>query len=92
MARSSTSLEDVQKAVTTAMTKYTSSQKESKVRKWLVKLSERIHLYGGVLDVFAQHHPEYVALAWGSIKFLVMVGITPCFAGPRQTDGSYRQP
>ncbi|KAH7363721.1 hypothetical protein BKA66DRAFT_444640 [Pyrenochaeta sp. MPI-SDFR-AT-0127] len=75
IARSSTCLADVQSAITTAMRKHRSAQKESKVRKWLVKLSERIHFYGGVLDVFAQHHPEYVALAWGSIKFLITVGV-----------------
>lgn len=75
IARSSTCLADVQSAITTAMRKHRSAQKESKVRKWLVKLSERIHFYGGVLDVFAQHHPEYVALAWGSIKFLITVAL-----------------
>lgn len=71
--RSSTSLVDVQTALIKVKAKYDSDRKDSKLRWWLVKLSERVHFYGGVLDVFAQHHPEYVALAWGSIKFLVMV-------------------
>ncbi|KAH7125898.1 hypothetical protein EDB81DRAFT_201955 [Dactylonectria macrodidyma] len=30
--------------------------------------------YGQILDVIAQHHPEYVSLAWGTIKFL-LVGV-----------------
>lgn len=70
---SSQSIDDVRRSVTTAMEKYSMAHKDSKVKQWLVKLSERIQIYGGVLDVFAQHHPEYVALAWGSIKFLLTV-------------------
>lgn len=31
--------------------------------------------YGGVLDALSQHHPEYVALAWGAVKFVLMVRI-----------------
>jgi hypothetical protein len=26
--------------------------------------------YANIFDVLAQHHPEYVALAWGAMKFL----------------------
>lgn len=26
-----------------------------------------------IFDVFAQHHPEYVSLAWGTMKFLFIV-------------------
>jgi hypothetical protein len=29
--------------------------------------------YGQVLDMLAQHHPEYVSLAWGTLKFILMV-------------------
>jgi hypothetical protein len=28
--------------------------------------------YGQVLDVLSQHHPEYVALVWGVLKFVLM--------------------
>jgi hypothetical protein len=31
--------------------------------------------YGPVFDMLSQHHPEYVALAWGSVKFVLMVGL-----------------
>jgi len=29
--------------------------------------------YGKVLDMLAQHHPEYVALAWGTVKLVLTV-------------------
>jgi len=31
--------------------------------------------YGNIFDVLAQHHPEYVALAWGAMKFLLVVSL-----------------
>lgn len=43
------------------------------MRKWLNIFASRVNYYGGVLDTLAQHHPEYVALAWGAIKFLIAV-------------------
>ena len=49
------------------------SKKRSKAMKWLVRLSARISLYGSALDMLAQHHPEYLALVWGSLKFVVVV-------------------
>jgi len=30
--------------------------------------------YGVIMDTLSQHHPEYVSLAWGAIKFLFIVG------------------
>jgi hypothetical protein len=65
---------DVYKAVNEAKELY-ENQKRSKARKWLTRLCSRIALYGQVLDVLAQHHPEYLALAWGSIKFVIQVSI-----------------
>lgn len=32
--------------------------------------------YGRVFDTLAQHHPEYVALAWGTIKLVFVVYTT----------------
>ncbi|KAK6349365.1 hypothetical protein TWF730_010112 [Orbilia blumenaviensis] len=46
------------------------SQKSEKLKQYLRKLSSRIMYYGTVLDALAQHHPEYVSLAWGTMKFL----------------------
>ncbi|KAG9672487.1 hypothetical protein KCU99_g602, partial [Aureobasidium melanogenum] len=44
----------------------------SKISGKLDEISSRIVYYGGVLDTLAQHHPEYVSLAWGAIKFVLM--------------------
>ncbi|TIA41929.1 hypothetical protein D6C78_01457, partial [Aureobasidium pullulans] len=42
--------------------------------KWirLNSISSKIVYYGTVLDVLSQHHPEYVSLAWGAVKFVLM--------------------
>jgi len=29
--------------------------------------------YSGIMDMLSQQHPEYVALAWGAMKFLLVV-------------------
>ncbi|KAH8722461.1 hypothetical protein GQ44DRAFT_828992 [Phaeosphaeriaceae sp. PMI808] len=73
LTRSKTEFDDVKAAVQIAKEAYETGRKNSKVQKWLNRLSQRIHFYGGVLDVLAQHHLEYVALAWGTIKFLLIV-------------------
>ncbi len=46
---------------------------ESKARKWLAVFSRKIIYYGTVLDVLVQQYPEYVSLAWGTMKFLFIV-------------------
>jgi hypothetical protein len=46
---------------------------ESKARKWLVTFSGKVIYYGTVLDVLVQQYPEYVSLAWGTMKFLFIV-------------------
>jgi hypothetical protein len=69
-------MKDVHDKVGESAATYESQRKGSKARKWLASLSSRIQFYGTVIDVFAQHHPEYVALAWGSIKFLLTVRTT----------------
>ncbi|KAF2736243.1 hypothetical protein EJ04DRAFT_598270, partial [Polyplosphaeria fusca] len=61
----------VHEAVNTAQKIY-EHKKRSKALKWLTKFSSRISIYGSALDMLAQHHPEYLALAWGSIKFIVI--------------------
>jgi hypothetical protein len=42
-------------------------------RRWLRKLSKGIMYYASILDVIAQHHPEYVSLVWGAMKFTLVV-------------------
>jgi hypothetical protein len=69
-----TSIEDIRAVVEQAKTHYeTSSHKIKGVLKWLGRFSARVMYYGQVLDVLAQHHPEYVSLAWGAVKFIFMV-------------------
>jgi hypothetical protein len=46
---------------------------ESKARKWLVIFSGKVIYYSTVLDVLVQQYPEYVSLAWGTMKFLFIV-------------------
>ncbi|KAG9854831.1 hypothetical protein KCU98_g2139, partial [Aureobasidium melanogenum] len=43
-----------------------------KISAKLDEISSKIVYYGGVLDALSQHHPEYVALAWGAMKFVLM--------------------
>lgn len=68
------SIEDVRATVEQAKQTYDdASKKHTGARKWLEKFSGRLMYYGAVLDALSQHHPEYVALAWGTVKFVLMV-------------------
>ena len=73
LARQATCIEDVQKAVADAKSKYDTAHKNSKARTWLSKFSSRVRHYGNIMDVLVQHHPEYVSLAWGAMKLLFVV-------------------
>lgn len=66
-------LEDVQNAVADAVRLYEARKTSPKAMKWLQALSKRIKFYGDVMDMLVQHHPEYVSLAWGAMKFLLIV-------------------
>jgi preprotein translocase subunit SecY len=72
--QSLTNISDVHKVVEDAQLIY-GQKPRSKARKWLTRLSSRISVYGSALDMLAQHHPEYLALAWGSFKFLIVVRV-----------------
>jgi hypothetical protein len=50
-----------------------SSQVKKGLAKWVQGLSVRVLYYGKILDTLSQHHPEYVSLVWGMIKFVLMV-------------------
>lgn len=71
--RSFDTIHDVQEAVNKSMAKYESHRNASAASTWLVCFSQRIKFYGDILDVLVQHHPEYVSLAWGAMKFLFTV-------------------
>lgn len=51
------------------------SKAKAKTRLWLIGLSEKLVHYGNIFDVMVQHHPEYVALAWGTFKLLFVVSL-----------------
>ncbi|KAI4681790.1 uncharacterized protein J4E84_007386 [Alternaria hordeiaustralica] len=71
------SIKDVFSVVENAKKDYEDKSKQDKhaeMRQSLEKLSARIMYYGKVMDTLAQHHPEYVALVWGAMKF-VLTGV-----------------
>ena len=70
------SLQDIVDAVAEAQRIYESQRKSSKTRQYLTAFSKRVSHYGNVMDVMVQHHPEYVALAWGLMKVLFGVSVT----------------
>lgn len=69
------SLEEVREMAAEAMNRYHCSQTHAEAKMWLRKFSSTAHLYGDILDVFVQHHPEFVALAWGAMKLLLTVSL-----------------
>jgi hypothetical protein len=72
--QNSHSIEDVHKVVLGAKKIYDDSSSRKKwVQKCLRNFSSQMMYYGAVLDTLAQHHPEYVALAWGTVKFVFVV-------------------
>ena len=69
-----TSIADVLAVVQEAQAKYAAlKSKHGRFRQLVMQLPERLLFYSGVIDVFAQVHPEYSALAWGAIKFVLLV-------------------
>ena len=69
-----TTMLQVQQAINEAKRKYQARAQQSKVRKWIIRLSERVMHYSKIMDTLAQHNPEYTALAWGTMKFILTVG------------------
>lgn len=87
LVASACSIQDVQNEVSNALAKYQAKSNSQKTTKWLRKASEMICHYSSVLEVFMQHHPEYVALAWGTMKLLFVVSRPPASLwkwGPRE--------
>ena len=68
------SFDDLKDTVANTLKSY-DNKTLSDTRKWLHQFSSKIIYYGNVLDVLAQHHPEYVSLAWGAFKFLFIVSL-----------------
>ncbi|KAK4166271.1 hypothetical protein QBC43DRAFT_189396, partial [Cladorrhinum sp. PSN259] len=73
--KSAASVEDVRSLVQDSFDRYAakiSNQKVVQIRKWLNRVLETLHHYANIFDVFVQHHPEYVALVWGAMKFILL--------------------
>lgn len=77
ITRGTTKIEDIETAVDSIKKAY-----EDRPGRWkgardiLQKFSQRVVYYGNVFDTLAQRHPEYVSLAWGTLKFVLMVRMT----------------
>jgi hypothetical protein len=68
------SIDDIRSVVSQAKDVYSSKSREKgKAWRWLAAFSNRLLYYSPVMDTIAQHHPEYVSLAWGAVKFLFVV-------------------
>lgn len=80
-----TRLQDVIDDVTKAKAHYDRKKGDSKLYKRIISFSKRVAYYGKVLDVMVQHHPEYVSLAWGSLKLIFGVS-TPLDFSYHTTD------
>lgn len=63
-------LGDVLNLVLDAKKRYEDAGSKSRIRQGLNTLSQRLLYYGNIMDVLVQHHPEYVSLAWGAMKFI----------------------
>lgn len=69
-------MEGVQAVVEKERQKYYDGREggsKEKVLRCLSEVSSRILHYGQMLDVMVQHHPEYVSLVWGAMKFVLCV-------------------
>lgn len=67
-------LGDVLNLVLDAKKRYDDTASQSRIREGLNAFSQRLLYYGNIMDVLVQHHPEYVSLAWGAMKFIFGVG------------------
>ncbi|KAF4336554.1 hypothetical protein FBEOM_9596 [Fusarium beomiforme] len=73
-SKSFSSIQDIQILVRDSFMKYSDEKRFPKARKWLQRAISKIHHYGNIMDVLVQHHPEYVSLAWGAMKFVLVDG------------------
>ncbi|KAF2238144.1 hypothetical protein EV356DRAFT_508803 [Viridothelium virens] len=81
--KQSDSIDEVLGQIEKAKTNYESDRGKSRTRVWLSKCSKRITYYGNIMDVLVQHHPEYVSLAWGAMKFIFGVSYRELFHVPK---------
>jgi hypothetical protein len=72
-------MQDVKAAADDAQKAYEARSRKSKAQQHLAAFSSRVMYYGVIMDTLSQHHPEYVSLAWGAVKFLFVVRYLPSF-------------
>ncbi|KAI9662250.1 MAG: hypothetical protein M1821_008416 [Bathelium mastoideum] len=65
-------LHDVEAALLAAKASY-DARTNSRARTYINKVSAGIMYYGNVMDMLAQHHPEYVSLGWGTMKLIFVL-------------------
>lgn len=73
ISRSQAKIQDIQALVQDSLAQYSDARRFPRAKKWLTRVLSKIHHYGNIMDVFVQHHPEYVALVWGAMKVLLVV-------------------
>lgn len=86
--QATSTLQDVLNMALKAQKHYEDGVSKSKILEGLRKLSQRLMYYGNVMDVLVQHHPEYVSLAWGAMKFIF--GVSTCAKKPPRSLYYYR--
>lgn len=81
-------INDIHTKVKDAEKFYREDEKTRKALPWLRKISTAVMFYGQIFDTLAQHHPEYLSLAWGTVKFVLMVGFIHAKMPPSKTTRS----
>ena len=66
-------IQEIQYLAQKSFAKYSDEKRFPKAKKWIQRFTAKISHYGNIMDVLVQHHPEYVALAWGAMKLLLVV-------------------
>ena len=67
-------------------------EKAKKFKKRLTDITAVLSFYGNVMDMLVQHHPEYVSLAWGAMKFLIVVSFKDLVAPPLDIAAEHNEP
>ena len=72
-ADGSKAFDDLLATTREAEAKYNRERSSRKsVSQFMSNLSTRIMHYSKILDTLSNHHPEYVSLVWGLVKFVLM--------------------
>jgi len=62
------------------------------IYRCMSKISSWIMHYSQILDTLSQHHPEYLSLAWGAMKFVLLVSQTGSLWTPSSKFQLTKQP